>query len=320
MPNTPLEAFTDFLTMYESVSSVSDILEQKSEDYYALLDPFLANPERHREHVRLIADAATTARIGQALHATHLLGPMRLAAKLTGSSGALKEHQLQFRERLQTLRNGLVTEIEPGEFGFDILPSRLPDTPPEWARQGLRLHLIELRLGIVPHPGLEVESLNVRVELDAQDPTRITDALPGTESTEVGEYEVGLATRGKFVRTGTAEAGLQLGLAKSGVKLSAGASASVTSEHSTEQRASYTMTAKQFFQKVLSSAASRTALWQLQPTPEQAIAGTLPFYLTVLTPKQATTLPMKVRIETSMSNWGPMLIENSVAASLSRPG
>lgn len=294
MKRTPLEAFNRFL---ELTPDTKTAWSHRSPEFIELVDAFLANPEQHREHVHLIFEVAWAIKFCEQVRWLNpYTGPLRFLPKL--NVGFSKE----YLERVQRLKAGLLASAQPGEFTFDVLPSRLIETPPEWMPQS-QLHLMEARVAIHPSHGLVPEKASLSLSLQ-NDRLKFADCFPSTEFSEVGEYEVGLTNEARFVRTASAGGSLEIG-AKSppfGVAVNIEGKGSKESSESRTYAHKFKYPAKVL--KVVSSAVGKRARWEMLRTGDESPTGGLTFYATVLVPKGLLSCSIDGLLEVWLANWG----------------
>ncbi len=110
---TPLESFNRFL---ELTPDMPTVFSQKEDDFLELIDAFLANPGQHRDHVRLICEAAFAVKLLEQVPILNLYKwwwyPF---AKIIRHGFSDK-----YLERVARLKASLLETAQPGEFGVDV--------------------------------------------------------------------------------------------------------------------------------------------------------------------------------------------------------
>ncbi len=283
------------------------LLEQPSEAFVELLDPFLANPSRHRRHVRMIIQAFLATRASQALVA--LPWPMGTTAKrVFRKVGSEQSRELQ--KKLAALGEELTETVQPADVAIDILPVRELETPEEWTRKGLQLQLMEIKVGLTPRGATSPTGLAVRLRIEDQD-AKFVDHYPRNEFEKVGTQEVALTEDGRFVSSTTDAANLGAAVGTHGAKVTAGVSSSesteVSSGHSASQKLTFTPTVK----KIQSYAVGRAASWQLLASDSSAPVGGSDFFVTLLVGGETRAIAVSVEIDAAFDDWGVLRLDHS---------
>ncbi len=229
MTRTPLEAFNRFL---EFVPDLRSAFLHTSEEHYDLLDAFLTNPGKHRKHVRLISEVAHAVELANRFP---LLDPTKSLLRYFGYKPKLPS---QYFKELEGLKRHLLDEAQPCAFSFDLLPSRLVDTPSEWA-SSLQLLFLQARIAVYPLHGLVPEKISLSLTIKDEGSMRFSDCFPSTEFSEAGEYEVGLTTEGRFVRSVSAGGSIEAKLKMPVASLSGKTEAKIAGDSSRSEKLSY---------------------------------------------------------------------------------
>lgn len=307
MKRSPLEAFNRYLELAPDMKSA---YASPSSRYFELLDAFLVNPEQHREHVQLIAEAACFTAFAEKLPLIHpSRGPLRFFVRNNGFSET-------YWSRVQSLRRGLIETAQPGEFSFDILPSKLVETPPEWAEE-LQLHLLEARLAIHPSSGLVPDRVSFRLEFE-EDAVRFSDCFPSTEFSEMGEYEVGVTSEAKFVRSENVGGSVNIGTKTPILEASVAAEGSAGTEDSESRSSAYTFKYPAKVLKFVSSAVGRRARWEMLRAGDESPTGGLVYLAALIAPKALTELHATGSFEVSLDGWGDLTMPFERVVTLSR--
>lgn len=305
MSRTPLEAFNRLL---ELAPDVITMYSHSPKEYLELLDAFLNNPGKHREHVELISQAAFAVQIGNQLP---LINPAKSPLRfLPGFEFGFSEEHIH---NLNRLKSDLLEDAQPGEFAFDLLPSRLMETPPEWASD-LQIHLLEARVAVHPSHGLNPEKVSLSLTVDDETGVRFSDCFPATEFAEAGEYEVGLTREGRFVCSASAGGSIETGMKTLALGASARAEANIAGESSRTEKLSYRFKYPAKVVKVISSAVGKRARWETLRTQEQVPIGGMTFYSTVLAAKNVRQANIDVMLEVALEDWGSLQLPAKTVA------
>ncbi len=307
MAMTPLESFSRFL---ELTPDLRTAYSSKAAELLELMDPFLANPGQHREHVRLIAEAAFAVGLSERIP---FFNPFKWGPLSRVIRGGFSTEYL---ERVARLKASLLEAAQPGEFGVDVLPSRIIETPPEWPDH--QLHLLEVRVAVHPSHNLIPEKVSVALQVPADSGLRFIDCLPSTAFAESGEHEVAVTSEGKFVRAASASASLHVGVKSPPVDLSVGGSAEAKRESSSTESKSFRFKFQSIVPKTISSAVGGQARWELLHTADQLPLGGLKLVATLLAPRGVTECHAQVRLAVSLADWGVVPMSLSRAITLSR--
>lgn len=293
MSRTPLEAFNRFLELTPDIGSV---YRNDPEDYEDLLDAFLQNPSQHKRHVAMISQAAMAARLAK------MLPLVRFTQKFILSSN----RSPQLINQLTELKDELTASAQPGLFTYDILPSRLAETPKEWASE-YQLHLVELRVAIRPDHGFLPSSVSLDVTLGL-DSYRFTDCFPSTEFEEIGEYEVELTDEAKFVRGMKANAEISGKADVHSIGFSGGGGGSVEKNKTTTEKSARSFKYPAKIQKIVSSAVGTRAQWTLLRAGDDFPTGGLTFYVSVMADRAGRSCPIEGKLSVDLEGWGVVSI------------
>jgi hypothetical protein len=216
-------------------------------------------------------------------------------------------------DKLNRLKSDLLEDAQPGEFAFDLLPSRLMETPPEWAPD-LQIHLLEARVAVHPSHGLNPEKVSLSLTVDNDTGVRFSDCFPATEFAVAGEYEVGLTTEGRFVSSTSAGGSIETGMKTLALGVSARAEAKTAGESSRTEELSYRFKYPAKEVKVISSAVGKRARWETLRTQEQVPIGGMTFYSTVLATKNVRQANIDVMLEIALEDWGTLQLPAKTVA------
>jgi hypothetical protein len=307
MALTPYEAFAEFTSR---ASSMQGLFATTPDQYRELIDPFLANPEAHREHMDQILQAFGASQMFQQPGMSMLVRPFLKLIPMRMSVWK------RFHQRLESLKEKLLQEVQPGEYGIDILPSRRVDGPKEW-RDQWDVHLVEVRMSVYPAGNFVADRVALKLTL-SDSSSRFIDCFPSTEFAEVGEYEIGLTEEAKFSRSAVAGLGGSLGYSGPGGKIGLEAKASTGAESSESRtvKQRYKFPAK--ILKLVSSAVGQTVRWEILRAPDEAPTGGLTFLATLMTPTGTASAKIAGSIEIELADWGRLTLPVEAEVKLAR--
>jgi hypothetical protein len=285
-----------------------DPYEHSRDEYLALLDSFLTNPERHREHVKLISGAAAASQQGVVIR--RLYGPAWRPMKLLLAKFAGRQKR-ELAAKLHDLGTELTASVQPAEIDIDVLPLRGLPTHDDWLEDGLRLMLMQVKLAVRPEPGLEPTSLSLLVTGPSPD-VRFVDRFPSTEFEELGTREVQLTEEGKFVSTATASSKVGSELGTPGAKVTAQLAESTSEQVTTGRTEADKFTYTPRVRKVISSAVNEKADWQLLGSPPDNPVGGLDFFASLLTSGEARDVSMSIDVGARFEGWGDLRVSRTV--------
>lgn len=307
---TPLESFDRFLQLTPDLQTVYSV---KRDEFLDLLDSFLANPGQHREHVRLISEAAAAVWVLE-------LMPYFNVTRWPLGLGRLFSRRMRwsqdYLDKIARLKEELRSTAQPGQFDVDILPSRLVETPPEW--KNYQLHLVEVRVAVHPSHNLVPDKVSVSLAADSTAPIRFIDCLPSTEFADQGEHEVSVTSEGMFVRSGSLEATAKVGVSTPTIGVGLAGAGSLKAEAASTEASSYRFKFQSVSPKTISSAVAGQARWELLRTPNQIPVGGLKLAATVLAPASLDSCSLTARLEVDLAGWGIVSLTLSRAAPLSK--
>jgi hypothetical protein len=295
------KAFEEFESLV--MAGYRSAMSHSWEEYLQFVKPFLANPDKHMEHVEAILDMASTARLFASIPALKYgwKWPFTLIFKLDDAPN--KEYEAKLDRLKQRIA---ATAVDPGEIDIDVLPARLVETPSEWT--GRQLNLIDLRLAVRSQV-YEPDNISFRLEVADQAEVQMVAAYPETQLEEPEEHELGVTNEGKFVVAGEISTQSKASMKLPGVDVSAQISGKVSSSDTRTDKVEHTVKFKSSAAKVISSAVGRTAQWDLLRSRETTLLGGHEFLLTALAPSTMRELTVALKLRITFSKWGLMVRE-----------
>jgi hypothetical protein len=295
-----LDRFDFFAPPYDSDSAFI-------RDATSVLKPFLENPERHEKHVAVALEYVQLVSVARVIRPLLTLYNLPFARKWLERRFASKILQ-PLKSRIQGALDDALGTVEPGELQVDLLPITSVPTKIDWKRQGRRLILIELRGVATPGAGMQLRALSQQVDLTSPPGCQFVDAIPSNEMETLGEREISITERGKFV-VSTADSA-KLGISSKGpVKMEGALASTETSTEEAEASASEKVSHTPQMARVISSAVGNVAMWRLLRTPSQLLLGTSKFSATALVPSDSTNLGITVVFGADIDGWGPTSVK-----------
>lgn len=322
------QAFDNLLRLLKDSDVMAPFDHEKLCD---VLTPFLLNPERHREHMAIVLEAAANNRalevIGPFLHILEKLDRWVHRWPFTwilgipqGEGPQLRKLFVQAREeflaRVERLSESLRESLQAGDLRIDVLPVRALDTDPSWEALGKQLVAIEVRSSIRPKEGFHVKRAAVGIELQATPKVQIVSARPETEFEILADREVTSSLGGKVAQseqlTGEAALGTKVLGYEAKVKFVDGRT------HSAEyaQSVSATLKDRPTIPRVVCDSVGSTAHWNLYTTPSYEPSGGLAFEARVLVDRAVKTIDVKSFVTAHFASWGPVEVRTSTVLDL----
>lgn len=284
------------------------------EDITSVLQPFMQNPERHSRHVSVILEYALLA------FTTGAFQPILKMYKLPFLRRRLEDRFTKtllqpLKARVQAAKDDVLIAVDPGELKIDILPIASVATKADWKKQGRRLVLIETRGVVLPTTGMQLRAISHHIQITAPVGCQFVDAIPSNEMETLGQREVSISERGKFVYTEAEDVSVTAGLS-GGAKLETSAAHKESMSSEAEATAAEKVSHAPQVARVISSAVADTAIWQLLRTPSQLLLGSSKFSATALVPADAKSISLSLRYGAEIEGWGPTSIQRSLEADL----
>lgn len=273
-------------------------------DAGTLLRPFLENPDRHARHVAVIIEYVqlmATAAAFRPFLGFYKLPFLRGWATKYFSFNVVRP----LKARIEEARDDALATVEPGELRVDLLPVASVATKPAWKGQARRLVLIELRGVAIPAAGMQLRALSHEINLTHPPGCQFVDAIPSNEMEALGEREVSISERGKFVLATAESAKVSGSLSRGPIEVGGSYESTSTSSKEAESSTSEKLSHAPQVARVISSAVGNVAMWRLLRTPSQLLLGTNKFSATALVPHDAKKLSMTVMFGADIDGWGP---------------
>jgi len=277
----------DFTPQYKSV-------DEAYEDCFSLLEPFIANPQRHKEAVKALVEG-----FGAQAALVQLRDVMKLAMILRRLGFPKHVASLEAVQRIESIRDGLLESVHPGDFDLDILP---PREKPE-AIDGRRLIVFQLNVAVYPLPDFPPDSLSIRLTA-ADDEIQFEDVNPASRIDAVGSYEVGVTEGGKFTETSKNAEKLAFKLDGQVAKIDGEIGAETSQAWERSNQVSLKQTAPTHAPLVISSALRNVARWELLRAPNQMLTGGSRFLATAFVPRDLKIVTLNVIMRVELRNYG----------------
>jgi hypothetical protein len=308
---SPREAFDAFLVIQDR-DDPSAALAEPPETYIAMLDPFLANPEKHREHARLLAGAFAQALVWRGVQAMRE-GPALFAfgsrALLRVGRRPIRRAQQRFRDRVAELRDELAETVAPARVDLVIRDPTPLSQDRELMRRSARTFGTRCLVAVSASErsgGRIFVPERFRLTLDVTGDERVTflgDPEPGTlwvEDTSLETTERAMATDDR-----SSKAGGEVAVPHAPIKLS------IERGHTSgrEEEQSVTRRRSQQAVRCVASAVGHQASWDLYQTGDWTPVGGLTFSATLEVPQDAQSVTITAIAIVESVGWGPYRTE-----------
>lgn len=297
---SPKVAFTAFLEKMRASSKH----QLKTEDFLDVLEPFLANPERHRKHVSHILDAARgAARISemQRFLKSNTMSTFQWFATLMYSRKIPSEIETWVKE-IQELGDSLELENDPVDLGIDFLEFRDAETDPSWKKMDKKVRKSEIRISIRPQDGFRVNRVSLAVDFgDSQ--VQIIRATPENEIDLVER----VTERGRSLTHSegtTTDKSLSLAAKPLGFEAGIGFTDSRALNKQNTESIKETLKDLVARPKIICSGVGSDVRWDLYPTA-QVLSGNRSFIAHLLIPSEVSWLTVTAQLTAELSSWGP---------------
>jgi hypothetical protein len=272
------------------------------EDGFSFLEPFVANPQRHKEAIKMIMGGMGAQLIlleleDDSLWLRRSLG--KTGFSLLGKIGFIRPN-LEMLRRVETVRDELLESVHPGEFGIDILPPREKDD----AVQHAKLVVFQVNVAVYPLPDFTPQSLSVRLTA-LNEEIQFEDVNPATRIDAVGSYEIGVTESGKFTETNKDTESLAFKLDGQVAKLESQTGNETSRSMERSSQLAMKRSASTHAPLVISSALRNVARWELLRAPNQTLMGGSRFLATAFVPVETTMVTLDVRMRVDLEKYGP---------------
>jgi hypothetical protein len=320
MPTTPLsvmERLAGWANSWTNPWSPSSQMTQEEivAEAFGLLRPFLTNPERHEQAVKLLIEGACLSAAWRAMEPMLRLynsGPLRALRPFINWT-SFHEARDKFLKRLGDAQADLRRSLTPVELDADILPISIKSegtlTPP-----GLRLAVFRINVSLYKTE-FSPQSLSVRLAVLEPD-FQFVDVEPSSKTEAVGGYEIGVSQSGKFVEASKTSGKLAFELNGQLAKVKGDATEEKSSSAELGRSISAKETGQHVVPMVISSAIKGTARWELLRTPTQSLLGGTSFLATAFVAVEPRHIPVELRVATELDGWGPyeLVLRKEIAA------
>jgi hypothetical protein len=293
---TPSEAMKRFITTIESMSSTNKNLDELLNDGAATIAPFLTNPQRHTEHIRIILRGIILNAFTTSFSSIPFFG--RLIKPLL-TFGPVEIAKQEYLKRLTRLRTELVASLSPGELDLSILSPKRKDD----ADRTSNLIIFQINVALYPHQDFVPQALSVR--LIALDPeVEFEDVSPSSRVEAAGSYELGVSASGKFTYSyeESGKMGGELGAPGAKVVSEIGGKEAISRE--TAIGTTTKETGQRFIPLVISSALAQTARWELLAAPQQILVGGTRFFATAFVPSTLRHVSLEAHVVAELDHYG----------------
>jgi hypothetical protein len=300
---TPSEAMKRFITTIESINKSTDknVAEALNEGA-ATIAPFLTNPQRHTEHIRIILEGVALRLMIMSMTSVMNTIPFfgrRFLSKFFLDFIALGNFKQKYLNKLTRLRTELLASLSPGELDLSIVSPKRKDD----ADRTANLIIFQINVALYPHQDFVPQALSVR--LIALDPeVEFEDVSPSSRVEAAGSYELGVSASGKFTYSHeeSGKMGGQLGAPGAKVVSELGGKEAISRE--TAIGTTTKETGQRFIPLVISSALAQTARWELLAAPQQILVGGTRFFATAFVPSTLRHVSLEAHVVAELDHYG----------------
>ncbi len=321
MSKNPAKTFNEFVSIIRN-KNITELFEIKQEKFDELLRPFIVNPSKNEHYLQIICSLKWailfTKRVYELIHL-----PKFLKNKIIKESFLLQG----IFEEFDIVNKISLENAQPCELNIDLLPTRILETPEEWKNQNLLIHLLEIRVSVIPENDLIPNAIELRLDILENEDVKIIESFPTTDFSDTGEYQISISEGGKFTQRKSKATSFELGgevgnkirspnllIGENQTKLSS--KFSTGTEKSTEEEKSesfgYNFRYTNKVIKVISSAVGRRANWKILRTNDNIPIGGITFYVSCLVPSNINIIKSEINLVTNLDLFGDIsIIKNS---------
>jgi hypothetical protein len=300
---TPAGAYTRFLELIRK--SPAGRLEATPDELMPLLEPFLANPERHWRQVSEIVRVIGYAHVFQTLYKFPAMRRlMAFSARLTqGHKGTMESAAPEFIARLRKLGSELTRELHAGETLVHVRPLRYLDTPAGYAGRPRHKHELAIQIAVEPMESDEPSFLDARLTVEGAPDVDIGEIAPTAAYTSFTmEESVSAEQSRQSTLSGklASEFELSATLAKTKVQAEAASSDMAAASRSASRKRTYADTEQQ----VLARRSGRTVFWRIQRSRGPVDVGAVDLKAELLVPENVRTLQVRLDVAVDWEHAG----------------
>jgi hypothetical protein len=277
------------------------------DDGATIIAPFLANPTRHKEHIRLILEGIFMHALASAFPAVFpvvkladripILGKAIRSARNQGFQGLFHS----YTQKLAAAQDDLLASLTPGELGLNILPAQSQKSETE--HTNYKIILFQLNVALWPNKEFVPQSLSVRLEAFNTE-LQFADVTPASHVENIGSYKIAVSDSGKFTYSEkeSVKAGVTLNVAAAKIDSGMGHERMVGQEKTTG--ISVEESHQSFTSLIIASALEGVARWELLKAPSQPLIGGMKFLATAFVPSRLTEVTLEARVRAELERYG----------------
>jgi hypothetical protein len=306
MAETPRDALERFIAEIEK-SQLNDPPYEHLIDAFragmAALRPFISNPDRYEQTVKMILWGIAVNVWQFAILHENPEKRWRWYRLLNGlvpfRQRAFEEWKHNYLNSLASARDDLLRSLTPGRLEIDILPPKVTDAGPP----GFRMVEIQVNVDVSPAPEFPSDALSVRleaVEADVQfstvSPTTRVESIGSFENSDMASIKDGVGRR-RVDRLSTEVGGV-------GAKVGAEVASEETDNYEYQLTTSRKVSGQQYTPLIIGSAIKGVAYWQLLASSQQPLRGGLSFFATAYVPGQLTAVTIGAEVIARLAGFG----------------
>jgi hypothetical protein len=311
MSETPAAAMRRFIETFgrkqDPFSWVYKTGVEALDDGATIIEPFLANPSRNKEHIRIILEGilmhTTLATVPTLFPFLKFADRIPIVGKALRSTRTLGFHNFfqSYARKLAAVQDDLLASLNPGELGVNILPAQAQKS--EIGPANHKIVLFQVNVALWPNKEFVPQSLSVRLEAFNPD-LQFSDVTPASHVENTGTFKVAVNDAGKFTYSekDTARVGVTLGAGPA--KLDSG----MASERMTGQERTTGISVEEsretFTSLIIASGLGAVARWELLKGPTQPLLGGMTFAATAFVPLNMTEVTLEARVRAELERYG----------------
>jgi hypothetical protein len=314
-PQTPAQAFERYV---EIVRKSPDYrINVQPQELMTLILPFLANPQRHGNHVAVLV-------------MSFALALLQVMKSFFGKPGSLFRWVMnrfiprelrwnQYRAGLQELERLLFEELKPGSVYLHLKPTRYLETPAGYGERRLHRYRIQTQLAVEPTKEDTLAGVAVELTLEAAGADVTIDAI----SPQAGFSAVGVRNSAGIQlgeqETVSTKAVLQTELLAVPVKVKSEGEMSRLQQQTKSLSVGAEQTLSRVEQYLMARVAGHRVYWRALAGVGPLDVGGIEYSVDILAPEAITEVAVKIRAGVDWQRAGTIPAELNQSITLPRP-
>jgi hypothetical protein len=286
-PNTPADAFAQFVEVVRK--SRTGEINAASDDLYLLLRPFLINPARHEEHVRVIVKGIALAHFCETFGTSELFQLARLFRR-----GTTEQSDPDFIKKLRALEGALTSDLRPGSVSLHQKPIRYLDTPTGYGDAILHRYRVQVQLGVDVSISEALDAVSLEMTVEAAGAEIIVDDITPAPGFSVVGLRRSTGIQSTLAETTTAKASAGAEVGAGGSKVTSSVEATSAEQRSTLHSLSAEHTLSRVEQYLIARKAGNRAFWRALAGIGEIDVGGIEYSADLLVPDSVREVALKV--------------------------